>query len=237
MRHFIFLGRIRLSDLFSPYYIDRYMLYNFLQGIASDCGKCEDVLDFGCGKQPYRELFECEKYIGCDVEISGHDSSAKEVDVYYDGHKLPFADETFDLIISTQVFEHVEYIDEIILELYRVLKKDGKMVITVPLCGEEHEKPYDFRRYTSFGLKKDLEAAGFSVDLLGKSTSYKDTIKYLKLIKYDNKYRTNPSFINRIIRAIFTVLTNASFVLFKKHEFKLYDEDMGLSICCVAVKN
>ena len=83
------------------------------------------LLDFGCGNKPYECLFQCEEYIGCDIYESGHNSNDKKVDVFYDGHTLPFNSESFDTILITQVLEHVQNFDEIFKELVRVLKKNG----------------------------------------------------------------------------------------------------------------
>lgn len=55
---------------------------------------------------------------------------------------------------AIQVLEHVSNPSKIISEIARVLKPNGKPLLTVPLISDEHEQPYDFFRYTSFGLEK-----------------------------------------------------------------------------------
>jgi SAM-dependent methyltransferase len=95
------------------------------------------------------------------MQQTGHDHSFSEVDVFYDRKKIPFEAETFDAVFSGEVFEHIFNLEEMLDELHRVLKKDGKMLITVPFIWGEHEQPYDFARYTSFGIKDILEKKGF----------------------------------------------------------------------------
>jgi SAM-dependent methyltransferase len=120
-----------------------------------------DILDFGCGSKPYRELFEGKKYVGIDIAQSGHDHTDSQIDVWYNGHRLNFADASFDVVFSTEVLEHLFNYDEILPELRRVLRPNGKLFITTPFLWPEHEKPYDYARYTSFGLKALLEKHGF----------------------------------------------------------------------------
>ena len=128
------------------------------RGIRRHAGAMKGVmLDFGCGSKPYRELFTVDKYIGLDVVESGHEHVGESIDVFYDGKRIPFEDGFFDSVFSSEVFEHVFNLDEILIELNRVLKSGGTMLITVPFVWEEHEAPYDFARYTSFGIKYLLE--------------------------------------------------------------------------------
>ena len=94
----------------------------------------------------------------------------------YDGKKLPFKDSSFDYIFSSEVLEHVFNINEIMSELNRVLKINGKMLITLPFVWGEHEQPYDFARYTSFGLKNILEKNGFEIVQHIKTTTFIETI-------------------------------------------------------------
>ena len=65
--------------------------------------------------------------------------------------------------------EHVENFNLIIEEIYRSLKKGGRAVVTMPFITAEHEIPYDFRRLTSFGIKREFEKIGFKVKSLKKS--------------------------------------------------------------------
>ena len=160
--------------LFNPFFIIRRGLYMAISQFSSHMH--DKLLDFGCGSKPYKALFTVSEYVGTDIEVSGHDHRNEEIDVYYDGKTLPFADETFDSIFSSEVFEHVFNLSQILDELNRVLKPGGCMLLTVPFVWDEHEIPYDFARYTSFGLKHILREKGFVIVQEKKTTNYVSTV-------------------------------------------------------------
>jgi len=134
------------------------------------------LLDFGCGAKPYARLFAVERHIGIDIKQSGHDHSDSKVDVYYDGHTIPFAKGQFDSIFASEVFEHLFNIDEILGELNHILKPGGHLLITVPFCWDQHEAPYDFGRYTEWGLTHLLSKHGFAVIERERSSTYIETV-------------------------------------------------------------
>lgn len=155
----------------NPSYLIRKPLHDAIQARAVEItGR---VLDFGCGSKPYRELFaHVDDYVGMDIAVSGHDHQNSHVDVYYDGKTFPFEDGSFDAVISFEVFEHVFNLPEMLAEIKRVLKPGGKLLISAPFGWDEHEVPYDFGRYTSFGMKHVLETNGFEVASIHKTGNY-----------------------------------------------------------------
>jgi len=135
------------------------------------------VLDFGCGSKPYRQYFiNATSYTGIDIEVSGHDHKNEEIDIYYDGKVIPMAANTFDHVFSTEVFEQIFNIDDVLPEIKRVLKPGGTLLITCPFVWPEHEQPYDFARYTSFGIKHVLEKHGFTIKEQIKTGNYFEVI-------------------------------------------------------------
>jgi len=81
-----------------------------------------------------------------------------------DLREIPVEDSRFDVVVCTQVLEHVPEPAAVLLELRRVLKDGGTLYLTAPLYYPEHEVPYDFFRYTQFGFRKLFEDAGLQVD-------------------------------------------------------------------------
>jgi SAM-dependent methyltransferase len=150
----------RLGAIIHPFYIIRRRLARAIAGKAQEIeGR---VLDFGCGSQPYRGDFaHVADYVGVDVAVSGHSQTNSKVDIYYDGRTLPFPDASFDAVISFEVFEHVFNLDEILDEIRRVLKPGGKLLFSIPFAWDEHEQPFDYARYTSFGIRALLERHGY----------------------------------------------------------------------------
>jgi len=151
-----------------PLYWIRKGLYNKINLYSGELSG--RLMDFGCGAKPYQSLFtKVTEYIGVDYSGEGHDHADENIDVYYDGKTLPFADASFDSIFSSEVFEHIFTLPEILTELHRVLKPGGKMLATCPFAWEEHEIPVDFARYTRFALQDMLQKAGFSIVMFDKS--------------------------------------------------------------------
>lgn len=121
------------------------------------------ILDLGCGAKPYQRCFpDAAAYVGVDLPV---DRSAnkliKRADVYADLRLLPIADESFDVMLCTQVLEHVAEPARVLGEAHRVLRNGGLAVVTVPFLSAEHEEPHDYLRFTSFGITELLERCGF----------------------------------------------------------------------------
>jgi len=167
-----------LSLFINPFFIIRRSLY---RSIKAEAGKLEgELLDLGCGTKPYESLFvNAKEYIGLDMENEGHSHEKEPIDIYYDGKTIPFDDNRFSAIFSSEVFEHVFDIDKLIPEMKRVLKPGGKMLVTVPFAWNEHEVPNDFGRYTSFGIKHLLKKHGFSVINYEKSGHFAAVVAQL----------------------------------------------------------
>ena len=142
------------------------------------------MLDFGCGSKPYRSLFTVDEYIGLDFEGQGHSHANEQIDFFYDGKTFPFADNSFDCALSSEVFEHVFNLEEIVPEIHRVLKKGGIILITCPFAISEHEQPNDYARYTSFAIKHLMEKNGFEIVAYEKLGNSIDTITQLRLGYY-----------------------------------------------------
>ena len=158
------------SLFINPFFFIRHAYYrNIKKYIPQLKGK---LLDFGCGRKPFENLFTVEKYIGVDLENTGHDHKNSKVDVFYDGRHLPFENETFDSLFCGEVLEHVFDPDIILSEINRVLKPGALTLITVPFSWNEHETPYDYARYSSFGIKHLLEKNGFKILELKKNGNF-----------------------------------------------------------------
>ena len=152
--------------MFNPIWISEYKLRSKIKStidsiVFSPSGKW---LDVGCGLRPYEPYFPTGLYVGVDIEVSGRIPAMKAPDYYYDGRLLPFPDDSFEGVISTQVLEHVRDPLGLLAEMYRVIKPQGSLIISLPFVWQEHEEPYDFFRFTRFGITELLEQAGFKVD-------------------------------------------------------------------------
>lgn len=171
-----------LGVFFNATYLNRRTIYqSILKNKANMSGV---LLDFGCGSKLYEPIFDTTKHIGVDLEVNeGHSNPTDKVDFFYDGKKLPFEDHYFDSVFSSEVFEHVFNLEDIIREITRVLKPGGNLMITIPFSWPEHEQPNDYARYTSFGIKDLLTRSGFKISIHEKGPSYIETV-FQQLINY-----------------------------------------------------
>ncbi len=119
------------------------------------------LLDVGCGARPYAPLAEQNgcRYLGVDLALS----AVPPPDVCADSARLPFHDGTFDTVLSTQVLEHVPDPFAMVREAARVLKPGGYLVLTAPQVWPLHEEPYDYYRYTRYGLEHLVRNASLEV--------------------------------------------------------------------------
>ena len=171
----------------NPFFFIRRGLYKNLRQLAPQLqGK---LLDFGCGSKPYEKLFTVKEYIGVDMQQTGHDHSNSRVDVFYDGKLLPFNDATFDSLFCSEVLEHIFNPDEILPEINRVLKPGARALITVPFCWNEHEVPFDYARYSSYGITHLLSKHGFTVLEVRKSGSFTQVIFQLWSLYFFEMFR------------------------------------------------
>lgn len=157
------------------------MLHNFLahrinKAVAESIEYRGRVIDLGCGTAPYKELIlkQANEYIGVDWKNSFHDQ--RNVDVFADISKeLPFPDDYADMVTAFQVMEHLEDPQKFLSESHRILRPEGQLVLTVPFMWHVHEAPYDFFRYTRYGLNHLLTKVGFQAADIKENTGFWQT--------------------------------------------------------------
>jgi SAM-dependent methyltransferase len=155
----------------------RVYLHRFLERAAQTVEAGQLVLDAGAGRAPYRDLFAHARYETADfLAVKGKKYVAP--DYVCDLVEIPVEDARFDHVLLTQVLEHIPEPPRVVAELHRVLKPGGTLWLTAPLFYAEHERPYDFFRYTQFGLRRLLESAGFEVQELDWMEGYLGTLSY-----------------------------------------------------------
>ncbi len=132
------------------------------------------VLDYGCGGSPYRSLFQVETYHRADLP------GDPTLDFEYGMDSiLPVADEAYDLVLSTQVLEHVKDVAGYLREARRVRKPGGRLFITTHGTYPDHACPHDFQRWTHDGLREQVAAAGFQVNQVYKLSTGARALMFL----------------------------------------------------------
>lgn len=133
------------------------------------------LLDLGAGNTPFRDLFFIFNYTGVDHVLF------PSVTVIADFEKsIPIQDGQSDIVILSNVLEHVSHPLILLNECRRVLAPEGKIIGTVPFLMKAHQLPYDYNRYTSYQIKSMLEEVGFSdIDVvpLGRMVDVYDTFE------------------------------------------------------------
>jgi len=169
---------LKKTIIFNPIWLAEHGLNREIKSAIAGLrfGEADKWLDVGCGLRPYESCFPSGTYIGLDVEVSGRNASLKVADHYYDGRILPFPNDSLEGVICTQVLEHVPDPLFLLGEMYRVIKPGGRLLVSLPFVWQEHEEPYDFFRYTRFGISELLVQNGFKVDSIVKDTGSIETL-------------------------------------------------------------
>ncbi|MFH1422194.1 MAG: methyltransferase domain-containing protein [Planctomycetota bacterium] len=202
------------------------------------------ALEIGCACGS--NLSEISRHIdifGGDIDAAACIYSSKKVPgriTAFDCQKLPFADCSFDVVLSLDILEHLEDDAAAVREIYRVLKDNGIALITVPcftsLWGQHDLAEKHFRRYSKYFLKEILRKAGFAE----KQLSYFNTIlftpiavvrllgkNFFKRKKIQVDFREIPQPINDILSALFS---------FERHFVTSGWLPFGLSLLAVVEK-
>lgn len=136
------------------------------------------LLDLGCGKVPFFDAYRNKISDNVCVDWPGSPHGDLHIDTFCDlSQPLPFADGSFDTILSSDVIEHLPEPTLAFREMGRVLKPGGKLILNTPFLYMLHEVPHDYFRYTRYSLQRlahdagmeviELEEIGGIVDVLG----------------------------------------------------------------------
>ena len=205
------------------------------------------VLDVGCGIQPYRELIERQPLTYFSFDVSQNPKNTVTFLGKIDGD-LPYsilATAPFDIILITEVMEHVLNWDKAFENLSKLLSDSGEIFLTCPFFFPLHEQPYDYWRPTQFAL----EALGKSNQLkLIKSEKLGSSVDCLGLLLghllVRMKYQQPLGILNRLLISIKQRALKA-LLLFMHHLVKKgcfeanfsHDSDFYISNCVSFMKH
>lgn len=150
----------RLADLSRYVSFVHYTIRRQIGDFAAIVGRSHCIVDVGSGETvPYRDLFNYGDGVYVSVD------QFERADVQADAEILPLASEQADLILCTEVLEHLPEPQHALVEMNRVSAPNGFLVLTVPLVWGEHHG-VDYHRWTEAGLRKMLQRAGFEILIL-----------------------------------------------------------------------
>lgn len=199
------------------------------------------ILDVGCGTG--KNMENMGKWgVVCGVDVSDEAISfckRRNLTKVKKGgaEKIPFVKESFDMVCALDVLEHVDDRSSM-KEIYRVLKNNGHVIITVPafrfLWSKWDEALHHKRRYTKEQLAKILTAEGFVI----KKNTYIHSfliipviiVRYIKQLNqkpYSSDFQMNNGFTNTFLSFISKL---------EQWWIKRYDMPFGTSVLCIAQK-
>lgn len=150
-----------------------------------------DILDIGSfdsNEEPfnYGLLFNENNWNYCGMDIrEGPNVDLVVSDIY---NWVEIADDSYDVVISGQAFEHMEFFWKAIIEIERILKSGGFCCIIVPSTGPVHRNPFDCYRFTADGMHAIGKYAGLDVleYYTQDSSVWNDSILIAKKLNSDN---------------------------------------------------
>lgn len=166
------------------------------------------ILDAGAGEQQYKKFCSHLLYTSQDfAEYNGKGDGKglqtktrdnSNLDIVSDITSIPIPDCSFDVVMCTEVFEHLPEPLLALKEFSRIIKKDGHLIITAPFCSLTHYSPYHyytgFNRYfyethlTKFGFKiTEIKANGNFFEYLAQEIRRVPEIKR----RYTKSYKWN----------------------------------------------
>lgn len=121
------------------------------------------MIDIGCGTKPYEKLAKpyVIEHVGVDREDPFNRNA--RVDVAAGAYEIPLGNDTFDTALSTAALEHLAEPEQALRECFRLLKPGGTAIYTVPFFWHIHMAPWDFYRFTRYGLEHVFKKAGFEI--------------------------------------------------------------------------
>jgi SAM-dependent methyltransferase len=162
------------------------------------------VYDLGAGEAPYRDFFllYADQYIAVDWASSLHETQA---DVLADlNESLAIKDGAADTLICLSVLEHLREPGFMLREAHRITKPGGSLLLQVPWQWWIHEPPYDFFRFTPYGLKYLLERAGFVEIEVEPQAGFFTTV-ILKFNYFSLRLIRGPLFARLLLFSVFSI--------------------------------
>jgi len=174
--------------------------YNRRQWVAEQAarlpaGTC--VLDAGAGIGQYRKFFA-----HCDYKTQdfGREPATigkyTELDYESDITGIPVSDATFDVVICTEVLEHVPYPIDALKEMARIVKPGGRILVTAPLASYLHQAPYHYYGgYTPYWYRRFLPETGFELESIDTNQGFfslfgQEAQRYHELLRSPQAKRT-----------------------------------------------
>jgi len=139
-------------------------VFNFMMDAKKQVPSDSILLDLGAGQCRYKFFFKHCYYLAVDFAKGDSRWDYSKLDFVGDICNLGFIrDESVDFCLNTVTLEHLSEPSLFFAEIRRILKPAGRLFLYAPFVSDEHQVPYDFFRYTSYGLKHLCQKNGLRV--------------------------------------------------------------------------
>lgn len=159
----------------------------WLQKTLKKIPQGKKIIDAGAGELQYRKFCSHLKYVSQDfaqydgsgdgngLQTSTWDNS--KLDIISDITSIPVKDKSFDAIMCIEVLEHIPEPIKALSEFSRILKKDGKLILTAPFNSITHFSPYFFNTgFSKYWYEKHLLAEGFVINEISFNGNYFESL-------------------------------------------------------------
>lgn len=169
------------------------------------------LADIGAGQSDFRKLVSNFDLVSVDFYPY---SGINVVCDFLSG--LPFKDGSVDIVLLSNVLEHIPEPEKFLNECLRVLKSGGVLLGSVPFIIGVHQRPYDFYRYTDIALHRILGARGFG-DIIIKPVLGSQVIVFAILARiFNDLAKTKFAIFTRVLWKLIRTGFWAMDPLFKK---------------------
>ena len=206
--------RTGIKSIFDP---ENARVFEFLVEQRKKMVDQSYVLDAGAGEQPYKHVFDGLNYESTDMPGGFY---KRKHDFECELHDIPKPNDHYDVVVLTQVLEHVPDPQATLSEIYRVLKPNGKLLISVPLNGPLHGEPWHFFQFTHYGLNQlalntgfhiiEIEKVGGAFWLIGKRLP----VAFSQLIKQYDPFRAKKRGQNVVFSTLISFLLLPTWFIF-----------------------
>lgn len=132
------------------------------------------LLDAGAGNMPYKKYCNHLNYVSqdfgeydgtvCDVGLQNNEWHSKSVDIISDIVDIPVEDNSFDVILCSEVLEHIKDPVRVLKEFARIIAEGGILLLTAPFCSITHMAPYYYTNgFSEYWYKENLQEQGFKI--------------------------------------------------------------------------
>lgn len=227
------------QDFFYDKYLSEFLVRSIGDIIPRNCDHKFLVLDIGCGEQPLRSIVEGygATYMSADITQNRTASVDFLVDIT-SPNVSKIIPERYDLILLSEVLEHVQSPYLAMLNVKHLLKHNGRALVTTPFVWPLHEQPLDYQRLTSFWFEKHVPLVGLHIEIqecLGSPIDVLSTI----LLK-THVYAVGTSSFRALLSRLYALLTRSSiswlvFILSKHVVFSAKSSSSFYLINCLVL--